>query len=92
MTLKDQAIVARYIGSIYPLVFLELGIDFDTIQEVRGNGRDIELIVNGLLNIWCRLNPNDNSLGRILNTMCHYGLSTRKIVKRIAKRKRVVRT
>ena len=87
--LTDQAIVAQHIGTIYPLVFLELGVEFRTIDAVRSNERNIEQLVQELLNRWCQNNPDNNSVGRVLNVMRQYGLPTTEVEKRIRKRHKV---
>jgi len=85
LTLADQTIVAQHIGTVYPLVFLELDVEFRTINEVRSNERGIEQIVKELLNRWCQNNSDNNSVGRVLNVMRHYGLPTTEVEKRIRK-------
>jgi len=89
LTPPDQAIVAQRIGSIYPLVFLELDVEFRTIRDVQYRERFMIPIVKELLREWCQNNPNNNSVGRVLNVMSHYGLPTTEVEERIRKRHKV---
>ncbi|WAR15537.1 hypothetical protein MAR_005642 [Mya arenaria] len=82
---RTMMTVSSHVGSVYPLILLELGLELPSIQQSKyNNPNNMRGVIFELLDKWQQRYTDTATLQRLLSVMKHYETPTDNVVKCLA--------